>query len=55
MDVEIDAINKCFLYNTEATQPWVALYEEKRNKWDNDRKSLRQSNGRNMPYPDHLK
>ena len=35
---EIDAINKFILYNTEETQSWVALYEEKRRKWDIDRK-----------------
>jgi hypothetical protein len=35
---EIDAINKFILYNSEATQSWVALYEQKRRKWDSDRK-----------------
>ena len=33
-----NAINKNFLYNVEKTQPWVTLYEEKRKKWDSDRK-----------------
>ena len=37
-DVEIEAINKFILYNFEATQPWVTLYEQKRMKWDSDRK-----------------
>jgi hypothetical protein len=31
------------------------LYEEKRRKWDSDRKSFIWLNGRSMPYPDHLK
>ena len=44
-----------FLYNSEETQPWVALYEQKRMKWDSDRKEFRWLNGRSMPYPDHLK
>ena len=35
-NLEIDAINKFILDNAEATQPWVALYEEKRRKWDID-------------------
>ena len=52
---EIEAINKFILYNLEATQSWVALYEEKRRKWDSDRKEFRWLNGRNMPYLDHLK
>ena len=54
-NAEIDAINKFVLYNAEATKPWVALYEEKRKKWGNDRKALKRSNGRCVPYPDHLK
>jgi hypothetical protein len=29
---------KKILYNMEALKPWVALYEEKRRKWDNHRK-----------------
>ena len=33
---EIDAINKFIFYNAKATQSWVALYEEKRRKWDID-------------------
>ena len=36
-------------------QPWVALYEQKRMKWDSDRKEFRRLNGRSVPYPDHLK
>ena len=52
-NVEINAINKLIIYNVEATQPWVALYEEQINKWDSDRKH---SNGwMVMPYLDHLK
>jgi hypothetical protein len=54
-NLEIDAINKFILYNMEATRPWVTLYEEKRRKWDSDRKAFRWLNGRSMPYPDHLK
>jgi hypothetical protein len=38
MNSKIDAINKFILYNVEAMQPWVMLYEEKRRKWDNDMK-----------------
>ena len=38
----------------EATQPWVALYEEKRNIWDSDRKAFRWLNGIRIPYLDHL-
>ena len=33
---EIDKINKFILYNTKETPWWVALYEEKRRKWDID-------------------
>ena len=33
-----DANNKFVLYNAEATQPWVVLYEEKRRKCDSDQK-----------------
>jgi hypothetical protein len=33
----------------------VALYEEKRRKWDNDMKTFIRLNGRSMPYPDNLK
>ena len=36
-------------------QPQVMLYEEKRKKWDNEKKAFKQSNGRSMPYPNHLK
>ena len=35
---EIEAINKFVLYNSEATQPWVELYKQKRMKWDSDKK-----------------
>ena len=31
---EIEAINKFIIYNSEVTQPWVALYEQKRMKWE---------------------
>ena len=48
-------LNKFILYNSEATQSWVALYEQKRMKWDSDRKEFRRLNGRSVPYPDHLK
>jgi hypothetical protein len=41
MNFEMDAINKFVLYNAEATQPWVTLYEEKRRKWDSGRKTFR--------------
>jgi hypothetical protein len=37
------------------TQPWVALYEEKRRKWDSDKKTYRQLNDTSMPYRDHFK
>ena len=37
-NAKIEAINKFVLYNFEVTQPWVALYEQKRMKWDSDRK-----------------
>ena len=36
-NAEIEAINKFVLYNSKVTQPWVALYEQKRMKWDSDR------------------
>ena len=52
---EIDATNKFVLYSVKEIQPWVALYEEKRKKWDRDRKSFRWFDGRSMPYPNHLK
>ena len=38
INAKIEAINKFVLYNFEVTQPWVALYEQKRMKWDSDRK-----------------
>jgi hypothetical protein len=52
---KIDTINKFMLYNSEATQLWVTLYEQKRRKWESDRKEFKWLNGRSMPYPDHLK
>ena len=55
MSVELEAINKFILYNSEATQPWVALYEQKRMKRDSDMKEFKWLNGRSVPYPDHLK
>jgi len=39
----------------EVTHLWVALYKEKRRKWDSDGKEFRWLNGRSMYYPDHLK
>ena len=54
-NLEIDSINKFDLYNEEATQPWVALHEERRKKQDSDGKAFKWSNGISMPYPDHLK
>jgi hypothetical protein len=51
----MDTINRFILYNAEETQPWIMLYEEKRRKWDSDRKAFRWLNGRNMTYPYHLK
>ena len=55
VNLEIDAINKFILYNAEAMQPWLTLYEEKRKKWDSDKKAFRGSNGRSMNYSNHLK
>ena len=55
VNAKIKAMNKFVLYNFEATQPWVALYEQKRMKWDSDRKEFINLNGRSVPYPDHLK
>ena len=52
---KIGIIKKFILYNAEATQPWVTLYEEKRRKWEIDRKKIRWLNGISMPYPNHLK
>ena len=52
---KIEAINKFFLYNFGVIQPLVALYEQKRMKWDSDRKKFRWLNGRSLPYPDYLK
>ena len=52
---EIDSINKFILYNMDTMQPWVTLYEDKRKKWENDRKTFKWQNGRSMTYPDHLK
>ena len=54
-NAENEAINNFVLYNSEATQLWVTLYEKKRMKWDSDRKEFRRLNGRSVPYPDHLK
>ena len=54
-NVEIEEINKFILYNFDTTQPWLALYEQNRMKWDSDRKEFRWLNGRSVPYPDHLK
>ena len=39
-NAEIEAINKFILYNSEATQLWIALYEQKIMKWDSDRKEF---------------
>jgi hypothetical protein len=33
----------------------VTLYEEKRRKWESDKKTFRWLNGRIMPYPSNLK
>ena len=55
MNTKIEAINKFILYNSEATQPWVALYEQNTMKRDSDRKEFRQLNGISVPYPNHLK
>ena len=52
---KIDSINKFVLYNVEAMQPWVTLYEEKRREWVSDKKAFKKLNGGNMPYPDYLK
>jgi hypothetical protein len=38
LNSEINANNRLVLYNVEAIKLWVVLYEEKRRKWDNDRK-----------------
>ena len=54
-NLEIDAINKFIFYNLEATELCVALYEQRRRKWESYRKEFRQLNGRSMPYPNHLK
>ena len=54
-NAEIEANNKFILYNSEATQSWVALYEQNRMKWDSDRKEFRRLNGRSVPYLNHLK
>jgi len=51
----MDLINKFVPYNVEETRPWVTLYEEKRRKWDSDRKACIWLNGENMSYPYHLK
>ena len=39
----------------EATQLWVASYQQKRRKWESDRKKFKQLNGRSVTYVDHLK
>ena len=54
-NAKIEEINKFILYNSKATQPWVTLYEQKRMKWDSDRKEFRWLNRISVPYPDHLK
>ena len=41
VNAKIEAINKFILYNSEATQSRVALYEEKRMKWHSDKKEFR--------------
>ena len=38
VNLEIEAINKFILYNSKASQLWVVLYEEKRRKWDSEKK-----------------
>ena len=40
-NLKIDAINKYVIYNTKATQPWASLYEEKRRKWNSDKKAFK--------------
>ena len=37
VNAETEAINKFVLYNSEVTQLWVALYEQKRIKWNSER------------------
>ena len=37
------------------TQPCATFYEQKRMKWDSDRKEFRRFNGLSVPYPDNLK
>ena len=34
---------------------WVALYEEKRRKWDNDREKFKWLNSTSVPYSNNLK
>ena len=55
VNAKIEAINKSILYNSEVTQMWVVLYEQKRMKWDSERKEFRLLNGRSVPYTNHLK
>lgn len=54
-NVEMDAINKFSLCNVEKMKQRVALYDEKRKRWGSDREAFIWSNGRSMPYLDHLK
>jgi hypothetical protein len=55
--LEIDSINKFVLYNVESTQPRVTRieYEEKRRKWDSEKKVFKWLNGRIISHPNHLK
>lgn len=52
-DAKIEAINKFVLYNSKATKPCVALYEQKGMKWDSDNREFIWLNGRSVPYPNH--
>ena len=54
-NAKIEEINKFTLYNSEVTQLWVAFYDQKRMKWDSDRKEFIRLNGISVPYPNHLK
>lgn len=55
MNLAIDCINKFILCNVKVMKQWVTLYEDKREKWDNDMKAFKHFNCRSMPYLDHLK
>jgi hypothetical protein len=46
-------VNKFLMYNSTPMEKWIKMYDEAKNKRDDERKRYRQRN-RKQPFPDHL-